>query len=127
MNESGLINKIKDELKGKGLYYQKLSDRYTGGIPDLIIIKTGDFYAVECKMDSNAVTKLQELALTNIALAGGFAYAIRYSNTTKLYRLFRWVVSFTDRNSVYKKDVCASRELKVIMDIMLGIGGPQEK
>ena len=49
----------------------KASDRFTAGIPDLLICAQGKFYAIELKAGNNQLTKIQRYTLEKIQVAGG--------------------------------------------------------
>ena len=49
----------------------KAADRFTSGIPDLLICKEGMFYAVELKVGNNKATPIQEFVIRKIRSAGG--------------------------------------------------------
>ncbi len=49
----------------------KAADRFTSGIPDLLLCKQGRFYAVELKVGNNKATPIQEFVIRKIREAGG--------------------------------------------------------
>ena len=49
----------------------KSADRFTSGIPDLLLCKGGAFYAVELKVGRNNATPIQEFVIRKIREAGG--------------------------------------------------------
>ena len=83
MNETQLSGKIQSIVRSvPDTYCQKLSDRFTGGIPDMIIVYKGRFIAIESKVDYRQVTKLQYASMEKIVKAGGRFFVIRYMNKT---------------------------------------------
>lgn len=52
----------------------KVSDRFTSGIPDILICYNG-FWAIELKVGKNKPTRLQRYNLSRINTAGGCAAA----------------------------------------------------
>jgi len=49
----------------------KAADRFTSGIPDLLICWKGGFYAIELKVGFNKATPIQEYVMREIKRAGG--------------------------------------------------------
>lgn len=86
MNESELIMKIKDYLKGvDGLFFWKEHGGQfgTAGIPDIIVCYRGRFIAFECKVGNNKPTVLQIITIRKIIKAGGYAMVIRCVDEVK--------------------------------------------
>ena len=52
-------------------WIHKASDRFTAGIPDLLICSGGKFYAIELKAGNNQLTRIQQYTLRKIQAAGG--------------------------------------------------------
>lgn len=79
LSETKLKNKviqfIKKEYPSAWIY--KTADRWTSGIPDLILCIKGLFYAIELKVKNNTPRKLQEYVLNKIRSAGGYARVCR--------------------------------------------------
>lgn len=83
MKESSLVSKIIAAVKVKypNAYVRKLSDRFTRGIPDILIIVGTHQYSeygsmtlmVETKIKNGKLSKLQEIELKSICYAGGEA------------------------------------------------------
>jgi hypothetical protein len=60
--------------EGKPIWYVKVADRYTSGIPDLLLSVGGKFLAVELKRNTKGrLTKLQAESLRRINESGGVA------------------------------------------------------
>lgn len=77
MTERQITDKIIKELKKRPfLWYYKSSDRFTSGIPDLIICYAGKFIALEVKKPKETATPLQEHILDKIREAGGRACVV---------------------------------------------------
>ena len=49
----------------------KAADRFTSGIPDLLLCIQGKFNAIELKVGSNKPTRIQEFVMREIRKAGG--------------------------------------------------------
>ena len=60
---------LKKEYPEAWIY--KASDRFTAGIPDLLIYTQGKFYAIELKAGNNRLTRIQRYTLGKIQAAGG--------------------------------------------------------
>lgn len=73
MKESTLENNIRDYLKDKGAYVEKIwgGGYQAAGIPDLIGSYKGIFIGVEVKLDYNKPSKIQEAKLKMINDSGG--------------------------------------------------------
>jgi hypothetical protein len=87
MNESQLRNKVSKELAGTKWYYQKISDRFTAGIPDYILCIDSRFVTIELKIDERGMTPLQMWTRERIENAGGYYIVIHYVNNTKTYEV----------------------------------------
>lgn len=79
--ESRLQNKILADvkarrLKGQPIWFQKWSDRFTAGLPDLIGCVRGQLLAIELKSEGKTADSLQRLTLTKIRESGGEAYVV---------------------------------------------------
>ena len=64
-----VIQFIKKRYPDAWIY--KAADRFTSGIPDLLLCKQGRFYAVELKVGRNNATPIQEFVIRKIREAGG--------------------------------------------------------
>jgi hypothetical protein len=82
MKESALVRKIIKAVKAKykNAYVRKLSDRFTRGIPDILIItESMDSWSASCtllvetKNKSGRQEELQKLEINSICEAGGQA------------------------------------------------------
>ena len=65
-----------------GLFFYKASDRYTCGIPDLIICYKR-FIGIELKVGRNKLSKIQEYVKKKIEAAGGECYVCRSLDDVK--------------------------------------------
>ncbi len=61
------------------------------GIADINAVKSGRFLAIETKVGKNVPTAPQRLFLTNVRLAGGYAFTI---NETRIPLLTEWLSVF---------------------------------
>ena len=79
MNESrfkcAAVKAIKKELPGVWVYHP--SDRWNSGVPDLLVLWEGQFAAIELKVGRNKATRLQEVVMGRIRVAGGIAAVCR--------------------------------------------------
>jgi len=64
-----VIRYIRKSYPSAWLY--KSADRWTSGIPDLIICINGKFMAIELKVGKNKPTRIQQYVLKKIEKAGG--------------------------------------------------------
>ena len=77
--ETRLKNKVVQFIRTHypSAWVYKASDRFTSGIPDLILCKEGLFYAIELKVGSNKATPIQGYVMRQIVSAGGRAVVCR--------------------------------------------------
>ena len=75
MNETKLTIKVKRMIKKEypNAWVYKTSDRFTGGIPDLLICLDGRLIAIELKYNKNTASKIQTVVIKKIRRAGGVA------------------------------------------------------
>lgn len=73
LSETKLKNQVIEYLRRElpSAWFYKCADRFTSGIPDLIICKEGMFYAIELKVGSNKASPIQEFVMREIKKAGG--------------------------------------------------------
>lgn len=79
MSETNLKNNIRRMIQREfpKVYFFKAADKFTSGIPDLIMCVCGTFVAIELKFGENNATPLQRFMIDNINKAGGFATVCR--------------------------------------------------
>lgn len=81
MNETRLKNNIVKSIKRKyppsKIWVYKSSDRFTSGIPDLIICLEGKFVALEVKTSDGELSPIQKYTIDSINKSGGHAFEIR--------------------------------------------------
>jgi len=87
MNESQLRDKVKKVLAETKWYYQKISDRFTAGIPDYILCIDSRFVTLELKVDARSMTPLQSYTRERIENAGGYYVCLKYINSTKTFEV----------------------------------------
>ncbi len=77
--ETRLKENIKKAVKMKypNAFMWKVSDRYTNGIPDLLIINNGVHTFIELKAGKNNTSRIQRFQIRRIKGAGGSAYVCR--------------------------------------------------
>lgn len=73
LSETKLKNQVISLLRREfpSVWFYKCADRFTAGIPDLIMCKEGMFYAVELKVGFNKASPIQEFVMREIRKAGG--------------------------------------------------------
>jgi len=71
------VKKRLDELDH--CWYWKTSEFARIGIPDIVGVKHGHFFAWEIKTETGTATRLQELVLSSISSAGGTGEVVRPS------------------------------------------------
>lgn len=83
-------NKIKAELKRRGIWYVKyFANRNTlAGVPDLLCCVNGRFVALEIKAEKGRVSKLQQYQIEQIQNANGIAFAVYPNQWDALMDLF---------------------------------------
>ena len=86
--EKRVKNKVVKQLKelGNDVYYFFPATGGYGrsGVPDIVGCYNGKFFAIECKAGKNVPTKLQELELKAIGLAGGVPWVVNESNMDRI-------------------------------------------
>ena len=82
--EASLKRQVINWLKTQKLWFYKASDRYTAGIPDIIICKDGRFVAIELKADRGVVSKIQMYMIDSIKINGGVSVVCRTLDEVKL-------------------------------------------
>lgn len=87
MKENQFNTKVGVALAGRNCYYQKVVDRTTAGIPDIIICHTGMFIALELKVDNNQLSKIQTYWRGKVMENGGDYYVLRYLNERGIVQL----------------------------------------
>ena len=87
LSETRLKNKVVQFIRKNypDAWVYKASDRFTSGIPDLIICKEGLFYAIELKVGSNKATPIQGYVMRQIRVAGGRACVCRSVEDVKRF------------------------------------------
>ena len=81
MTESQLRNKTMLFLKTvPHVHVDKISDRYTSGIPDIIGCCKGHYFAIELKTVKGVVDPIQKYVMNDINKAGGSATVCRSIN-----------------------------------------------
>jgi len=82
MNETRLKINVLKMLKKKfpTAFVYKAADKFTSGIPDILMCVRGQFIAIELKIPGNTPTKIQAYTILKIQAAGGLA---TYCTTVK--------------------------------------------
>lgn len=82
-------NKIKNELKKRGIWYVKyFANRMTiAGIPDLLCCVNGHFVALEIKADKGRPSELQKYQIRQIQASGGIAMIVYPDDWDNLLKL----------------------------------------
>lgn len=83
--EAKLQLKVVRYLKelGSNVWYFKASDKFTIGIPDLVICYSGRFIAIELKAPYGRASEIQAYQLQTIQRAGGEAFVCRTLDEVK--------------------------------------------
>lgn len=70
--ETTLQDKVLKKLReSKPSWWVKLNDKFTKGLPDIVGLFGGTFYAIELKRKGEKPRKLQDYVLSQIQKAGG--------------------------------------------------------
>ncbi len=75
LSETKLKSQVIDLLRREypSAWFYKSADRWTSGIPDLILCVEERLYAIELKVGRNKPTPIQEFVIKRIQAAGGRA------------------------------------------------------
>lgn len=85
-SETRLKNKVLKYIKHNyHAFVYKPNDRFTSGIPDIIMCVDSKFVAIELKVGNNQPTALQEYMLRKIRLAGGYTSVCRSVDDVKIF------------------------------------------
>lgn len=79
MNETKFTKKFRARLKEAGCLTKKMSERFSSGFPDLIVIKEGNVCFIEIKAKGKKLTPLQNYTLKEIVEHGGLAYVVKFN------------------------------------------------
>jgi len=71
------------------IWYWKVSDRFTSGVPDIVGVYMGRFFAIELKKPGKKASLLQAWTLKNIEEAGG-----KTLSTSKIEDVIEFMDSF---------------------------------
>lgn len=74
-------------------YWQKLNDRTTAGLPDLIGCYRGHFFAIELKSGKPKASPLQRQVLDYIENAGGHAFVMSPENFKEVLGIILFIGS----------------------------------
>ncbi len=87
LSETRLKNRVIQFIRKNypNAWLYKAADRFTAGIPDLLICKEGQFYAIELKAGANKPTPIQGHVLRKIRSAGGRAAVCRSVEEVKQF------------------------------------------
>lgn len=95
INESQLTSQIKNFLKVKGCYCEKIfgGGYQSSGIPDILCCYKGLFIAIEVKSPTGKgrASDIQKLKIKRIRESGGIAFVT--DNLDEVKRLFDWIDS----------------------------------
>lgn len=83
MIERELVNKIQKWLKEHGYYCIKTADKWTSGIPDLVVIGHGKTLFLEVKRLEGKVSAIQNYTIMQINIHGGEAYIVKSLDDVK--------------------------------------------
>ena len=87
MSETKLKKQVIDFIRRMypSAWFYKAADRWTAGIPDLVLCVEGRFYAIELKVSDNKTTPIQEFVIRKIQGAGGRAAVCRSLDEVKQF------------------------------------------
>ena len=92
-NESQLVSQIKNYLKSKGAYCEKIfgGGFQASGIPDILCCYKGLFIAIEVKSPTGKgrASDVQKLKIKAIRDSGGLAFIT--DNFEEVERVFNWI------------------------------------
>ena len=79
MTEAYLVRHIIAAIRARKpeAYVRKLSDRYTRGLPDILVVWHGRAIFLEIKTETGKLSKLQAREIEAIWQAGGLAHVVR--------------------------------------------------
>lgn len=83
LKETLETKKFIKELRLQGFYVKKISDRYTGGVLDLIAIYGGKVFFIEMKVNKNTMSALQRKTAEDIAAKKGLSLCITVAHDTE--------------------------------------------
>jgi hypothetical protein len=79
MTESQLTRAVIKMLRREypDIWFYKVNDRFTAGIPDILMCIEGHLHAIELKVGNNKPTRLQQYVINKINASGGRAMVCR--------------------------------------------------
>lgn len=83
LKETPETKKFSTELRKNGFYVKKLSDRFSGGVLDLIAIYEGKVFFIEMKVNKNTMSALQRKTAEDIASKKGLSLCVTVAHNTK--------------------------------------------
>ena len=83
LKETPETKKFSKELRQNGFYVKKLSDRFSGGVLDLIAIYEGKVFFIEMKVNKNVMSALQRKTAEDIAAKKGLSLCVTMAYDTK--------------------------------------------
>lgn len=83
MSERALVTKLQKYLKSIGAYTIKTADKFTSGIPDLIVCYKERTLFIEVKTPTGVLSEIQKYTISKITEAGCEAYVVRDLQTLK--------------------------------------------
>lgn len=77
MNERAIVDKIQKYLKAQKCFVMKIADKFTSGIPDLIVVtQTGRVIFLEVKTPVGKLSRIQEYVIEQLKLHNAEAYVV---------------------------------------------------
>lgn len=83
LKETPETKKFSLELRKNGFYVKKHSDRFSGGVLDLIAIYEGKVFFIEMKVNKNTMSALQRKTAEDIASKKGLSLCVTVAHNTK--------------------------------------------
>lgn len=108
LKETPETKKFSTELRKNGFYVKKISDRYTGGVLDLIAIYRGTVFFIEMKVNKNVMSALQRKTAEDIASKKGLSFCVTMAYDTKgereiMVEVFQWDYSYLKNFETYSE------------------------
>lgn len=87
MTESDLTRSVAQMIRREfsDVWFYKVNDRFTSGLPDLLLCVEGQLYGIELKIGKNKPTKLQQHFIDKINACGGRAICARSVDEVRIF------------------------------------------
>ena len=68
--QSAVMKRLRVRFKGLPAFFWKVTDKFRGGIPDIVGCYKGIMWAIELKVGKNKTSALQDVAIGSLQKAG---------------------------------------------------------